>query len=418
MAVLKHALHNLSLRQSIACYIAAFALLAFLLSLATSVACTTVKETIEAQYPVPSEKFYLTTASGQRLGEGVYISTVLPDYSPQHARLLTVLDLLPTLAVPIYSALCLLAAILLFYRNKLQQPLTLLEQAAQKISARDLDFTIHYDNGDELGHLCRSFETMRAALLHSYRQLWQQMDQRKRLNAAFAHDLRTPLTVLKGYNQMLQENSQAQTRETAAVMEHQLLRLEAYVDSMGQLQRLEDYALRPQPVLLAEACQLWQQTAQLYCQQQQKTLQWQTHCRQASMALDCQLITQVLDNLLANAARYARQTITVTLQDDESASGSQPSLGLLLTVADDGPGFSAESLQKATEPYYTEQKQKGQHFGLGLTICHILSQRHNGWLTVGNTPQGAQVTAFFAAEQDEPTTCNASTNGKTSSGKL
>lgn len=400
MAALKHTLHNLSLRQSIACYIAAFALLAVLLSLATGAACLVVRASIEAQYPSLGEKYYLTTASGQRLGDGVYISTVAPDYSPMDARLLMVLDLLPNLAVPIYSALCLLAAILLFYRNKLQQPLALLEQAAQKISVRDLDFAIHYDNGDELGHLCRSFETMRAALLHSYRQLWQQMEQRKRLNAAFAHDLRTPLTVLKGYNLMLQESGQAQTRETAAIMEHQLLRLEAYVDSMGQLQRLEDYALRPQPVLLAEACRLWQQTAQLYCRQQQKTLQWQIHCRQTSGNLDCQLITQVLDNLLANAARYARHTVTVTWQDGESASDSRSCPGLLLTVADDGPGFSPEGLQKAVEPYYTEQKQTGQHFGLGLTICSILCQRHNGWLAVGNHPQGAQVTAFFAAQSD------------------
>ncbi len=56
MAALKHALHNLSLRQSIACYIAAFALLAILLSLATGAACMAMQESIQAQYPISGEK--------------------------------------------------------------------------------------------------------------------------------------------------------------------------------------------------------------------------------------------------------------------------------------------------------------------------------------------------------------------------
>lgn len=54
-----------------------------------------------------------------------------------------------------------------------------------------------------MGALCASFEEMRRALWENNRVMWRQMEERKRLNAAFAHDLRTPLTVLRGYAGML-----------------------------------------------------------------------------------------------------------------------------------------------------------------------------------------------------------------------
>ena len=95
---------------------------------------------------------------------------------------------------------CIIAAALLFYRNKLKKPLAELMAASEKISNNDLDFSIEYDSKDELGQLCTSFEIMRTALANNFTEMWRQVEERKQLNAAFAHDLRTPLTVLKGYD--------------------------------------------------------------------------------------------------------------------------------------------------------------------------------------------------------------------------
>ena len=86
------------------------------------------------------------------------------------------------------------------------------------ISNNNLDFSIKYDSKDELGELCSSFETMRFTLANNFSEMWRQMEERKQLNAAFAHDLRTPLTVLKGYNEILQSKH----RLTRAHREKQL----------------------------------------------------------------------------------------------------------------------------------------------------------------------------------------------------
>ena len=136
---------------------------------------------------------------------------------------------------PIYSAFCIIAAALLFYRNRLKKPLAELRAASEKIANNDLDFSIDYDSNDELGQLCASFEIMRTTLADNFSKMWRQVEERKALNAAFAHDLRTPLTVLKGYNEMLQASENSQTRETAATMGKHISRMENYVSSMSNL---------------------------------------------------------------------------------------------------------------------------------------------------------------------------------------
>ena len=69
--------------------------------------------------------------------------------------------------------------------------------------------------------------------------------------------------------------------------------------------------------------------------------------------------------------------------------------GLLLSVSDDGNGFDKDSLQKAANPYFTGESNHSEHFGLGLYICKLLCEHHNGYLRIENTEVGAKVSAFF-----------------------
>lgn len=240
MDKIKHPGLNLSLRKSLVLYAVLFAILAFILSITTISICDNLVSTIRASYPPSGEKYYLTNEQGKRLGEGAYIGNVSVMMSEQDERTITLLELLPVIATPVYSAFCILAAALLFYKNKLRQPLAELREASEKISKNDLDFSIDYDSKDELGELANSFEIMRATLANNFTEMWRQVEERKQLNAAFAHDLRTPLTVLKGYNEMLQASEYDRTREIAVTMGKHISRMEAYVCSMSNLRRLED----------------------------------------------------------------------------------------------------------------------------------------------------------------------------------
>lgn len=91
--------------------------------------------------------------------------------------------------------------------------------------------------------------------------------------------------------------------------------------------------------------------------------------------------------MIANAVRYARNTITISFALHDN--------GLLLSIADDGKGFDKNTLHKATSPYFTEETDHFEHFGLGLYICKLLCERHDGYLRIENVSGGAKVIAFF-----------------------
>lgn len=387
MVQIKHLWSAPSLRKSIILYITAFALLAIVLSMGTAALCYQAEQVINNSYPPIGEKYYLTNEAGEQLGEGTYIYRQAVPYTPKDEWLLALLNVLPLLATSFFSALCVIAAALLFYRNKLKQPLAELKAASEKIAKNDLDFTISCQSKDELGQLCQSFEVMRSTLAQNFSAMWRQVEERKQLNAAFAHDLRTPLTVLKGYDEILQTSADAMTRETAQNMEKQILRLERYVDSMSSLRRLEDAQPQYEELQLQEFLSALTENAVLLCAQSNKKLTVHNQTMVTYTILDRSFVTQVCHNLLSNALRYAADTVTLTFGEDDS--------GFWLSVADDGPGFSGDTLTKATTPYFTAEKDHALHFGLGLYICKLLCEHHGGSFTLENLARGAKGTAFF-----------------------
>lgn len=387
MGKIRELWRNLSLRKSIIFLIFAFASLAIFLSAATSAICSRAIQRIDASYPTIGEKYYLTNEKGERLGEGTYISKQITPMSEKDERLITVFNLLPVVTAPIYSALCIIAAALLFYQSKLKEPLTKLRAASEKISNNDLDFQLDYTSKDEMGQLCSSFEIMRSTLARNFSEMWRQMEERKQLNAAFAHDLRTPLTVLKGYNEMLQSTGEPVTKDTAITMEKHILRLERYVDSMCRLRRLEDAQPNGDCIDLSSYTETLADGARILCEQIGKKLYIQNSISDIPICIDCTFVSQVHQNLIANALRYARSQIQILYASDCS--------GLTLCVSDDGSGFSQDVLQKATAPYFTEEENHAEHFGLGLYICKLLCEHHGGYLKIENGPTGAKVTAFF-----------------------
>lgn len=387
MEKIKHYRLNLSLRKSLVLYVAVFAVLALILSIMTISICDNTVDTIRKSYPSAGEKYYLTNEQGERLGDGVYIGKEFVPLSPSDERTINLLKQIPLIAAPVYSALCIIAAALLFYRKKLRKPLAELRTASEKISNNDLDFSIGYDSKDELGRLVGSFETMRAMLANNFSEMWRQVEERKRLNAAFAHDLRTPLTVLKGYNEMLQASEHAQTKEIAVTMGKHLARMEVYVNSMSNLRRLEDTRPEYKTLPLQHFLQSLQESAQILCTQNGKRLYMENETVDCDILMDKTFVSQVCSNLVANAVRFAQTSVTLSfsLQDD----------GLLLSVSDDGKGFDKKSVHKATNPYFTEETDRSEHFGLGLYICKLLCENHGGYLKIADVSNGARVLAFF-----------------------
>ena len=291
------------------------------------------------------------------------------------------------IAAVLWYSVCLCVAAFLFYQWKLKKPFRALNQAVQKLSENDLNYRLEYDGQDEFGRLCHAFERMRQELLANNQKMWDSVEERKRLNAAFAHDLRTPITILRGHTDLLlsaldeDDVSAREYKSSIHAISNQVRRMNAYVDTMGTLQCLEDYEPCPKPVQSSALKELVSETAALLFPKGRVEIY--SDLEEQELLMDKEAFAQICENLLSNAARYAREKISVSLHQEQET--------LSLTVEDDGVGFSRKDLANAALAYYRGDKTEAgpvTHFGLGLYICSLLAGKMGGNLSLENAPGG------------------------------
>ena len=288
-----------------------------------------------------------------------------------------------------YIAVGIGAAAAVYYRKKLREPITQLQNGVERIQEDNLDFHIEYDGDDELGQLCCSMEKMRRELRQKHKALWESLEQRKLLNASVSHDLRTPITVLKGYLDYLEKNipqdklTEDMLLDTVSSMQGAVNRLELYVESVRDIEKIENIEIEKRSenvkLLLNELRSNVRQLAG------NKEIIISNDITVDKIQIDKGVFFRILENLLQNALRYAEKQVSINLSHKKDF--------LILTVKDDGKGFSVADLEKATTVFYSNEKEK-QHFGIGLSVCKILCEKHGGLLYVGNQKEkGACVTA-------------------------
>lgn len=309
-----------------------------------------------------------------------------------------------------------------FYRVHIAGPLAELAGAADRIAGQDLDFTIRVVRGRELGRLSETLEHMRASLLEAQRELWRTAESRRRLNAAFAHDLRTPITVLKGTVEMAQmrlRRGDTLDGDALDALSAQVARLERYATSMGGLSKLEDRPVERETFALDDLREeLGRHVSEVMaarggglelklptvseadgapapktCCASESTLKAATDGRPAALlAIDLPLVEEVLDNLLSNACVHASSIVTFGMMVDAGV--------LTLVVTDDGPGFTPEALHRGCDPFFSENKS-AEHFGLGLNVSSVLCGLHGGKIALTNAETGgAQVIATLDVRPD------------------
>ncbi len=308
--------------------------------------------------------------------------TLLPQPTPGQQRLRGTLDIIALLGWVLFPAAGLGVAGALFYRWKLAEPIALLREGTRRIQAHDLDFTIPPVSDDELGQTCAAFEKMRWELLKTNRELWRQAEERRRLNAAFAHNLRNPVTVLKGNVRLLrQDPSDPQALER---LESYTMRIEQYVEAMSSVQRLEQLPVRATDVDCAALRSELEETARLLAPALTVTV---SGPEVGAVWLDHGLFLTVAENLIGNGSRFAQSRLEIVL-----ALGKET---LSLSVADDGPGFPTGLLESGPRPFGKTAGSDG-HFGMGLYTSDLLCRKQGGGLRLENRKSGGGVaTASF-----------------------
>lgn len=279
------------------------------------------------------------------------------------------------LEVVVLGAAALVTALL---AARLTRPLAVLTEAGAQIAAGDYARRTALHTGDEIETLSRSFDAMADAVQEKIADLQADVQRREDFVGAFTHELKTPMTSIIGYADILatMQTDPAEQREAAAAIAHEGRRLEALSHKLLALLGLSEEALTLTAVPLDS---LWPRL-RAAC----PAAVLQTPPPPAPIvAGDAELLLDLLCNLVQNAVRAAAPGSPVALYCSQSGDA------VTLTVADTGCGIPPEELPRITEPFYMVDKSRARRqggSGLGLALCRRIAAAHGSALQIESEP--------------------------------
>lgn len=283
----------------------------------------------------------------------------------------------------IYAIIGILLCALWFYKHKLSRPIRKLENAIGQIQKQNLDFQIVSEGKDELEKVCFSFEEMRRTLYENNQSMWNMLEERRRLQASVAHDLRNPITIVQTYAEYLklylvEENPSEELGRIVENLQAASKRMEQYTDSIRDISKLEELEINPVLVNLAEVLPDMEEELSLLAKSKNKKFRSNMLVEEIRGIIDISALYRILENLVTNASRYASETIQMDCTIEEG--------GIIIRISDDGPGFSPKVLSQK-KAYFTTNGEDG-HMGMGLSICRILCRKLGGKIELYNRKDG------------------------------
>lgn len=310
------------------------------------------------------ELFYFAepvVVNGQAQGVLVIVHCADSEYQVVNGAVLLIIP--ATLGVMTVAA-----AIAWATAGRVLAPLRVLTQTAQSITESDMTQRITVEGTDEIAHLTTTFNEMLDRLQIAFES------QQEFLKDA-GHELRTPITVIRGYLETLQYRPAQQ--ETIALAIDELDRMNRLVNDLLLLAKAE----RPDFLALRLEELDWL-TEELYLKvRSMANRQWKLESKGLSpIRVDRQRMTQAVMNLVQNAIRHTQEGDEITLgssiRDDHA----------YLWVRDTGDGIAPEDQTRIFERFAraTDRETQGENHGLGLAIVEAIAQAHGGWVELSS----------------------------------
>lgn len=279
------------------------------------------------------------------------------------------------------------AAVTAVFARRMTRPLRTLTTASAEIADGDYARRTGLHTGDEIETLSSSFDKMADAVQEKITALQADVRQREGFMGAFAHELKTPMTSIIGYADMLRtiQASPAEQYEAAGAIYHEGRRLEALSGKLLALLGLGEETITLQPTALAA---LWPRL-QAAC----PGVPLQLPACDAAVQADADLLLDLLCNLVGNAVKASEpgQPVEVRAADNGDT--------VTLTVADHGCGIPQSEISRVTEPFYMVDKSRARKqggSGLGLALCKRIAEVHGSDLHIESTPgEGTRVSVIL-----------------------
>ena len=281
-----------------------------------------------------------------------------------------------------------LAAVVLSFT--MTRRLRRLTTAVRKIAGGDLTTRSRIASSDEFGQLSRDFDAMADKLQETLSRMESDMQQQESFMGAFAHELKTPMTAIIGFADLLRQgNLDESTRMTAA----------NYIFTEGRRLEKLSFKLLELIVLRKDTIAMKRVWLNRYLEEieralapslREKGIRLVCRAEQARAVLEPDLVKSLLYNLIDNASKAMDQGGIIGVKATAIPGGCQ------FYVADNGRGMEEKELARITEAFYRVDKSRSRAqggAGLGLALCKQIVELHNGSIHFDSKPgAGTQVT--------------------------
>ena len=278
--------------------------------------------------------------------------------------------------------------------KKINLPLQLLIEASRKIREKDLDFEINYRSDNELGKLCNAFSEMKDELKRSLFAQWKIEQERIEMIEALAHDLKTPLSVIRVYSEALIDADFSENEKIEAYLNVIKGNAEKSSNLVMQMQYTSDLenantnsVLRN--VNLTEF--LKKKISQYRFQAKQKEIDIVLNINSdlGCVMLDIDRLERILDNIFSNSLQYTPNKGSIKFFVNKENNK------IVYEICDTGSGFTQKDMDKVFDRFYRGDKARsseGGHLGLGLYIVKKLVEQLHGSVIIKNTAlKGADI---------------------------
>ena len=296
------------------------------------------------------------------------------------------------------------ATVLLFSILWLTRPLKRLEAATERIAAGEYGYRVPAKGHDEIAELSNHMNVMSGEIEDNIRKVEALAASRETFIANMSHELKTPLTSILGFADIMTIKShmeEAERREYAAIIAAEAGRLKALSSKLMELVSLQGAELVLRPVELGALVERAALALSPVCQAQQCTVQRDLEpvTALADEALLTSLVMNLLDNALkASALKGHGRQIDISLKKEYDKA--------VIKVRDYGIGIPGDQLEHVTEAFYMVDKARSRQSGgsgIGLSLCKAIAQAHRGSLRIESREgQGTEVSLILPVPDTPP----------------
>jgi signal transduction histidine kinase len=278
------------------------------------------------------------------------------------------------------------------------RPIYRLSRATRAFSNGNYDRRVKPQGNDELALLMRDFNRMADQLQENIRELQEAARRQEEFTGAFAHELKTPLTSMIGYGEMLatMELPEEDRRQAASYIYRESRRLERLAYKMMELIQVGNGEIVLQAVPMEQlGRELLRFTA---ASLREKCIRLQISFEKGTVAGDWDLLLSLFGNLVDNARKACNSGGEIFVSGKKCEDG-----GYQVKVCDNGCGMPEEEIHKIAEAFYMVDKSRARReggAGLGMAICERIVKAHRAdWTIESKEGQGTQITVLFPAAE-------------------